>query len=146
MAKFILPVMVLFVLCLTTSSTVQASIHPIIVSDMPNPINSGLQNVNLKWIVFDDNPKSYEKYINNDIWKNNSIITNIIVIQFSGAEGFYNLTLFVYDYSGNSVSTHQLINISTAFPITETSSPSNITKYSASNASPGFELRTVFAV
>lgn len=143
MAKVILRVTILVVLCFLSVTSVHASIQPIIVSEMPNPINSGLQNVNLKWVVIDDNPKSYEIYINDKIWKKNSIITDIITVQFSDVEGFYNLTLFVYDYSGNSVSASQLINISTAFPITEGSNPSK-SPYSA--ATPGFGFSVVFAV
>ena len=146
MTKVILSAVVLFVLCLTSTSNVQASIHPIIVSDLPNPINSGLQDIDLKWIIIDDNPWSYEIYVNGNIWKNDSIITDIIQVQFSGPVGWYNLTLFVKDYSGNNVSTNQLINISTSFPITGNTLFSRSSNESIkSAATPGFEFTVVFA-
>ncbi len=127
-----------------------ASIKPIIVDDMPNPLNSGLQTIKLQWTIIDDNPRSYALFINNSAWKNDSVTSNVIVAMFSNAVGWYNITLIVLDFSGNRVHSNLFINISPVFPtstIPITSGSSASSSYSRNaKASPGFEYISIISL
>lgn len=129
---------------------VNASIRPVIVTQMPDPMNIGiLQNVNLTWVVIDDNPSFYSLYINNTLSKNGTIISNVITEPFSAPEGLYNITLIVTDYSNNSASSTLLIN-SSRFILTSSGTTSNPSPGSKTAATPGFTyeifLSTIFII
>lgn len=117
---------------------------------MPNPLNSGLQTIKLHWTIIDDNPKSYVLSINNSIWKNDSLHSNVIDALFSNAVGWYNLSLDVIDYSNNRVHSNLYINISPAYPTitssTITQSSTTTSSINQRNASPGFEFITIIAL
>ena len=129
-------------LLLVPTLNVDSSIHPIIVTDMPDLLNIAiLQNVNLTWVVIDDNPRNYELYVNNTISKNGTIVSNVINIPFSAPEGVYNITLIVTDYSNNSVTSTLLINSSRyVSPSSNASSSSATTTYHMTAASSGFDF------
>lgn len=143
--KNLLTISIIFILSMQTVGTM-ASIKPIIVTTMPEYINSGLQDLNLHWTVIDDNPRNYVLSINNTTWKNETLQSNEIQVVFSSAYGWYNITLKVFDYSGNMAYSNLIINVSSVFPVTNsalTSTPSTSYTYTASKASPGFEYLAV---
>ena len=136
-----------FLILLSNVLETSASIKPIIVSDMPNPLNSGLQTIKLRWTIIDDNPRDYVLTINNSIWKNESLNSNVIDVAFSNAIGWYNVSLYVIDFSNNHAYSNLYINISPVYPTTTSSSTSGAS-YTGTNtkaaSSPGFEFTVTF--
>lgn len=122
------------------ATSTDASIRPIITSNMPSEFRIGLFDVNLTWYVIDDNLQSYTIFINNSIWKmDNFTDSNLIQVIFSGSKGFYNLTLSVYDYSGFNVNSTQYVKVIPSIT-SATSSQGTYTSYTATGGTPGFEI------
>lgn len=109
---------------------------------MSNKVTIGLQEVTLRWYVIDDNLKNYAIYINNSIWKNATVESNLIEVKFSNSVGLYNITLEVTDFSNNTANYKMVINVSQSTSSSQSSATeSNIsTSYSGTKASSGFSF------
>ena len=147
MKKKVLLAFTINLILLASVLNVKSSIQPIIVTDMPNPLHIGiLQNVNLTWVVIDDNPRNFELYINDTLSRNESIVSDVITEPFSSPAGLYNLSLIVNDYSNYMVSTFQLINVS-GYASTSSSTPSITSEsYASTVSSPGFLFSILIAI
>lgn len=129
---------VVVISCLFSQSFTEAgnaSIQPVITTTMPKKMTIGLQEVTLHWYIIDDNLDNYAIYINNSIWKKNSITSNLLEVQFSNSVGSYNITLSVTDFSNYSASYQMIIIVSQS---SQTTTIYAITTQSTSGATPGF--------
>ena len=114
-----------------------ASIKPIITTQMPKKLIIGLQETNLSWFIIDDNLASFNIYINGLIWRNGNVTSNLIETEFSNVVGTYNLTLNVNDFSNNMASDNMTIIVSAEIPTT-TSQSTYSTSYTNVTGAPGF--------
>ena len=109
---------------------------------MPEKMSIGLQAVTLHWYIIDDNLDQYTIYINNSVWKNDSISSNLLEVKFSNSVGIYNITLTVHDFSNNNASYQMIIIVTQSSQTTPKSNNTNLTKITSysSYGSPGFSF------
>jgi hypothetical protein len=149
---FLVFLFILVVILITFSvSPVISSVRPKIFSELPDTITSQSSDVILEFYVIDDNPRSYNLYINDTLWKSNIIITsNLLTIVFSNVAAHYLLNLTVFDYSGYSSSIVKKITIvlyltSTSLISTQISDTKSET-ITDSAATPSFSIIQIFSL
>ena len=137
-------VVIVLILSLRMVSESSASIKPIIITNMPNKLSVSLTKNQLSWYVIDDNVKNYLIFVNNSLWKNESMQSNLIIVQFSYAVGIYNLTIVVNDYSNNNVKDNIFITVRTGATSSSTGvitvTATTVLNSTGTKASPGFEI------
>ena len=117
-----------------------ASIRPIIINNTPKEVISNNTEVNISWYIIDDNPKSFSIYKNGSILQDNiPLVSNLINFKFNDVPGYYNVSIIVYDFSGNSATTNIFITIKNipGTSIVTASSTSSSTN-NAYKGTPGF--------
>lgn len=120
------------------SFSANASIKPIIINDNQSVITTSNHTVTLRWYIVDDNPNCYEILENGQILQpNKTVSSNLILYNFSNIIGYYNLTLFVFDYSNYKTVSNTNIVIEAG---TVNSGKEVGNGYTVTASTPGFTL------
>ena len=137
---------VIIILLQENTLSTNASIRPIITTNLPPTITIGLQEILLNWYVIDDNPDSYSILKNGSFLRDDVLITsNLINLSFSEVAGTYNLTLIVRDYSNFTAASTIIIHVQ-SIPATSTltgTAASTTENSQRSSATPGYSLTDI---
>lgn len=124
---------ILIVECFSFSAN--ASIRPIIINDNPSPLLTYNHTIQLRWYIIDDNPHFYEIFENGQVLQPNKTISeDLILYNFSSIMGYYNISLFVFDYSNYVASS----NISIIIGPNQTENSGK--GYTMNSSTPGFTI------